>query len=82
MTWWQRVWRSKNVDTNVDPADMNVRATAGTKGLYVVRVDFPLSDPELRQRLEENLERLRADYPGLDFFVIEPGITLSRFDAI
>ena len=48
--------------------------------LYILHVDFPVSS-EARQKIEENLDKLRERY-GIDFFLLEPGIKLSRFDDI
>jgi hypothetical protein len=49
-------------------------------GLYILHVEFPIDD-ERAAKLNEALDVLRKKY-GLDFFVMEPGMRLSRFDEI
>jgi hypothetical protein len=48
--------------------------------LYILRVNFPVTQP-IGERLEASLNVLRNKY-GVDFFVLEPGMELSRFDDI
>lgn len=50
----------------------------GTERLWVIQVNFPM-DEMLAKKYDERLEPLREKY-GLDFFVIEPGVNLKRFD--
>ena len=54
------------------------RDGSATAGLYVLKVDFPVNE-EIRTAIDKGLQPLRDKY-GLDFFVLEPGITLKRFD--
>lgn len=55
---------------------------SATDRLYLLRVDFPVSkDPEVKAAIDASFDRLREKY-GLDFLVLEPGMTLSRFDDI
>jgi hypothetical protein len=56
------------------------RRAPRTDKLYILRIDFPLK-PESEQKIDEALELLRKKY-GLDFFVMQPGMSLSRFDDI
>jgi hypothetical protein len=48
--------------------------------LYILRVDFPVNDQQ-RVIIDAALDPLREKY-GIDFFLLEPGIRLSRFDDI
>jgi hypothetical protein len=52
----------------------------GTRRLIVLRVDFPMSAEKL-QVLDQQMAPLRQKF-GLDFIVLEPGMTLSRFNDI
>jgi hypothetical protein len=55
-------------------------ALSATDRLYVLRVDFAITRDNSVQ-MEAALDRLRKQY-GIDFLVIEPGMSLSRFDVI
>jgi hypothetical protein len=73
-------WRERNLPQSLMQGAARPRRKS-TDGLYVVRVDFPVSSPELREGLRTSFGRLKEDY-GLDFIVLEPGIHLKRFDDI
>jgi hypothetical protein len=51
---------------------------ASTSKLYVIEVDFNFGEDQ-RRALDEALNPIRAKY-SLDFFVVEPGLKLKRFD--
>ena len=51
-----------------------------TDRLIVLRVDFPVDEKKAIE-LDKMLAPLRAKY-NLDFIVLEPGMTLSRFNDI
>ena len=53
---------------------------SGTEKLYVLHVDFPV-DPTRKQMLADALAVYERDF-GLRFFVIEPGMKLTKFDDI
>lgn len=57
-----------------------VRAPRSTRHLYVLRVDFAVG-PEQAKEMAAMRDRLLAEY-GVDLLVLEPGMTLSRFNDI
>lgn len=59
-------------------AEESRKTFASTEKLYVLRVDFPLK-PETSKAIQEGLQPLRDKY-DLDFLVLEPGITVKRFN--
>ena len=69
------VWRRPGLQTLFGPS-----RRPPTSRLYVLRVDFPLN-AESKQAIEKGLQEVREKY-RLDFIVLEPGISLSRFDDI
>lgn len=60
-------------------AELRPRVTPTSK-LYILRTDFPVN-AEMAAKLDAQLEPLRKKF-GLEFFVMEPGVTLTRFDDI
>lgn len=52
----------------------------GLEKLYVLRVDFKIS-PENEVKMNDGLNPLREKY-GLDFIILEPGMTIERFDDV
>lgn len=56
------------------------RRPAPINKLYVLRIPHAAS-PEYINHLSNSLDKLKAKY-GIDFLVIEPGLSISRFDDI
>lgn len=54
--------------------------SAALSKLYVLKSNFPITEDKATE-LDNALEPLRKKF-GIDFFVLEPGITISRFDEI
>ena len=48
--------------------------------LYILRVDFPVDEIQAG-KIDAALDAHREKY-GIDFIVLEPGMTLTRFDDI
>ena len=71
MRWW-RAWRAR------------WWGAGGPRlaDLYVLAVDFPMSDPEQRARVAEGLAAVRREFPQLRFLVLEPGMTVTRFNDL
>jgi hypothetical protein len=57
---------------------MRRRRPASTSKLYVLKVDFQIKT-EARVEIDQALDPIRTKF-GIDFIVLEPGITLKRFD--
>jgi hypothetical protein len=74
LKWWRRFRRFQPVSILEVPP----RPISPTSGLYVLRTDFPV-DTEKGKELDAMLKPIREKY-GLDFILLEPGITLSKFD--
>lgn len=51
-----------------------------TASLYVLRVDFPLK-ADMRDSIQHSLQPLKDKF-GIDFLLLEPGISVKRFDDI
>ena len=54
------------------------RRMPSTSKLYIVEVDFAISD-DAYDKIQAHLDELRQKY-GLDFLLLEPGFKLKRFD--
>lgn len=61
-------------------AAVEVSAISPTAKIYVVTTDFPVTQ-ETVMKFEQMFAPIREKY-GLDFIVLEPGLTLKRFDDI
>ena len=71
-----RLWRGRPLETFAALARR--RRPAPTSRLYVIETDGPF-DEKARAEMDAALEPLRAKF-GLDFFVLEPGFKLMRWD--
>jgi hypothetical protein len=72
--WW--LWLREAVWPVAPPP----KPPSDTAKLYVLKTDFPVGK-ELGDKIQTMLDPLRKEF-GLTFLVIEPGITLSKFDDI
>ncbi len=60
--------------------DHRAKQRPRTSSIYLVHVDFKVSS-EYRADFAANLAEIRAKY-GLDFLILEPGVTIKRFDDV
>jgi hypothetical protein len=79
---WEWIWPSSPAlsTTSLVGAKKERRINRDLAKLYILRVDFPVTN-EQRAIIKAGLDPLREQY-GIDFFLLEPGIHLSRFDDI
>lgn len=85
LSWPLRFW-CWVLDTDGDGQPLSITTAkrssklASVSRLYILNVDHPIGKPQAED-LEKALDPLREKY-GIDFFVLEPGMKLSRFEDI